>query len=157
MLEAGPLPVYACPEAVSNPHCTEPKSDDGCCVENNGSDNPDPNPRGQRDARKQTSKCAECEPHYPLPSQDGPVVVSHTRLPNGLQLSGRRKPVRCSRGLGPALTSLSDLEKLGVIPDVLVILGQKEPPAGRKAQIRKHGRQQFGNMRDMMRLKEIRV
>ena len=77
--------------------------------------------------------------------------------PNGLRLSGARMRVRCSRGFGPALTSRSDLKKLGVIPDVLVILSQNEAPTGRETEIRKHGRQQVGNMRDVMRLKEIRI
>src|SRR5438128_2571334 len=37
---------------------------------------------------------------------DGAVVERHGRPPNGLRLSGRRKPVRCSRGLGaPSLVS----------------------------------------------------
>jgi hypothetical protein len=59
--------------------------------------------------------------------------------------------------LGPAPTERSDLEKLGVIPDVLVILGQNEPPAGRESQIGKNRRQQLGDLRDAMTLEEIRI
>ncbi len=66
---------------------------------------------------------------------------------------GRR--VRCNAMFGPALISGLAREELRVIPDILVILRQKKPPTGRKTEIRKDGRQQRWNMRDMMRLEEI--
>jgi hypothetical protein len=56
---------------------------------------------------------------------------------------------------GPELVARSDREKLRVEPDVLVILGQKKAPTGRETEIRKYGRQQAGNMRYVMRLKEV--
>ncbi len=59
--------------------------------------------------------------------------------------------------LGPALLAGSDLKELGVVPNVLVILGRKKAPSRWKTQVRKDGRQQFGNMRDVVRLEEIGI
>ena len=88
------------------------------------------------------------------------VIHSGTVSPNGLRLNGERsraERVRCSRGLGPTPTLRSDLEKLRVIPDILMILGQKEAPTRRETEVRKHLGQQFGNVRNVMRLKEIGI
>ena len=56
-------------------------------------------------------------------------------------LNGERSGVergRCSSVFAPALVARSDREKLGVIPNVVVILGQKKAPTGRKTKVRKN-------------------
>ncbi len=70
------------------------------------------------------------------PSKPTSQPLAGAQRSNALRLSGRRKRLR--RVLGLALDPTLDLEKLGVIPDVLVILGQNEAPTGRETEVRKN-------------------
>jgi hypothetical protein len=67
---------------------------------------------------------------------DGQAAVPHPGLP-----FGKRRQRRCRHGAPSSGITGSARKKFRVIPDILVILGQKEPPTRRETEVGKHGRQ----------------
>lgn len=97
----------------------------------------------------------------PYPAQSRRLTAGRSAARRANEASGRSEmPGRRDRRnamFGPALVAGSDWKEFRVIPDILVILGQKKAPTGRETEVGKYGRQQGQDMRHVMRLKEIRV